>query len=305
MTAQDRIWAEFDPDARAALEQELIPTDLQTLLLAVSRARAAEVTPARLMRRWREDRFVQPSAHDPRVLAQVEARLWSALPERFAGVELSPVAPLGTCSAIAPVDQNRVVSTVRGSEVVSDSTNALALEAAARRKGRDRRGRVDLAASHRVIRAQVFGAGLSAHFRLFALVSSARDRGSGATHADLLIDHLAFWSRALADLLPHRRTMLTFTSFDSPVLRERFEDTVRPALARGTSPVPLVEDAGRTQGLGYYTGAAVGLRAFDGDDVVGLGDGGFTTWTSTLLGDAKERCLISCVATERLAALMA
>lgn len=36
-----------------------------------------------------------------------------------------------------------------------------------------------------------------------------------------------------------------------------------------------------------------------------VGDGGFTDWTAQLLGDAKERCLISCVSTERLAALAA
>lgn len=31
-----------------------------------------------------------------------------------------------------------------------------------------------------------------------------------------------------------------------------------------------------------------------------LGDGGFTTWTAQLANDAKERCLVSCIATERL-----
>jgi hypothetical protein len=31
-----------------------------------------------------------------------------------------------------------------------------------------------------------------------------------------------------------------------------------------------------------------------------LGDGGLTDWTARLTGDAKERCLVSCLATERL-----
>ena len=34
-----------------------------------------------------------------------------------------------------------------------------------------------------------------------------------------------------------------------------------------------------------------------------IGDGGFTDWTAQLNNDAKERCLTSCVSTERLAAL--
>ncbi len=33
---------------------------------------------------------------------------------------------------------------------------------------------------------------------------------------------------------------------------------------------------------------------------VEIGDGGFTTWTTWLMGNAKERCLVSCIATERL-----
>lgn len=34
-----------------------------------------------------------------------------------------------------------------------------------------------------------------------------------------------------------------------------------------------------------------------------VGDGGLVPWTATLMDDAKERCFISCMATERLAAL--
>ena len=33
---------------------------------------------------------------------------------------------------------------------------------------------------------------------------------------------------------------------------------------------------------------------------VEIGDGGFTTWTAWLIGNAKERCLVSSIATERL-----
>ncbi|HEV2371616.1 MAG TPA: hypothetical protein VGS19_05535 [Streptosporangiaceae bacterium] len=33
-----------------------------------------------------------------------------------------------------------------------------------------------------------------------------------------------------------------------------------------------------------------------------LGDGGLTNWTAQLTHNAKERCLVSCIATERLTA---
>jgi hypothetical protein len=48
---------------------------------------------------------------------------------------------------------------------------------------------------------------------------------------------------------------------------------------------------------------ALRITARDGGGEVELGDGGFTDWTAQLTGDAKERCLISCLATERLTAL--
>ena len=301
-TATERVWAELPVDARRALEVELPPNDLRSLQLDLARTRAAEVTPADVMRQWDHDRFVRPSTADPRELQRVEARLWDLLPDRFRGVELSPVVPLGTCSAVSPVDQNQVVSTVRGTEVLSDPTNALAVEAAHRRR-REPGDRVDLAACHRVLRAQLFsGSAQFAHFRLFALVSSARDRGSGRTEADLLIEHLRYWQAVLADLVGHGRPALTYTNFADGVVAERIADTVLPALDDG--PVPVRPDPTRTQGRGYYTSAALRLVLEDGDSYRDFGDGGFTDWVATLTGNAKERSLTSCVSVERLAEMV-
>ena len=300
------MWRQLEEDPRMALQSGLAPTDLQSLLIELMRARAARVTPARVVRRWRDDRFVRPAAIDPRQLVRTVARLWELLPPVFAGVELSPVAPLGTCSTVATVDQNRVLSTVRGTEVVSDPTNALAVEAAVRRSVGDRGRRIDLAAYQRVVRAQAWGApGLSAHFGLFALVSSGRDSGSGRTEAAMLVDHLRYWAEVLGDFAPSRQPQLTWTVFGSPVLAQRFDDTIQPGLA-GLENIDLVADSERTEGIGYYCGGvAIGLSANDDDGrAVNLGDGGVTDWTASLLGDAKERCMISCIAPERLVSLM-
>ncbi|GHJ55411.1 hypothetical protein Nm8I071_47180 [Nonomuraea sp. TT08I-71] len=290
--AERRVWAALPAGTRAALAG-LPAADLRTLLLAVTRDRVATVRPADVVRRWREDRFVRPADVDPRALARLEARVWDLLPADVAGIELSPVAPLGTCAAVAPVSQNRIVGTTRGTEVVSDPTNALAVEAALRRR---RAGEVHLAAAHRVLRAQDFGPGAAAHFRLFTLVSSARDTGSGRTEARLLVRHLTFWRSVLAELAGLATPALHVTLLDDPVLADRLADTVRPALAGGT--VPLRDEPERERGRGYYVRAALRLTLGGGDREVG--DGGFTDWTARLTGDAKERCLISCLATERL-----
>jgi hypothetical protein len=302
--AVKRVWKGVLADPRGALEHGLSPTDLQTLLMALSRQRASAVTPARLMTRWREDKFVQVAASDPRVVWPLEARLWELLPEMFTGVDLSPVTPLGTCSAVATVDQHRVISTIRGSEVLSDPTNVLALEAATRRK-RSPASMVDLAACHRVIRAQPYhGAGMFQHFRMFVLVSSGRDRGSGATEAAMLTSHVRFWARAVAELLPARDVHIQVTAFDSPVLAQRLDDTVLPAVQPLPARVSVEQDQHRERARGYYTSGAVRLAVEDGGgNFQEIGDGGFTDWTAQLMADGKERCFVSCLATERLAAL--
>lgn len=103
--------------------------------------------------------------------------------------------------------------------------------------------------------------------------------------------------------MPSRRPRLTWTTFDSPVLSERFADTIRPALG-DVAGIEVVTEAARTQGVGYYRGAAIGLRALDdAHHTVDLGDGGVTGWTADLRGDAKERCVVSCIAPERLSEL--
>ncbi len=298
-SAAERVWRQVAAGPRRALEEGLSPADLRTLLLGVTRRRAAEVSPARLMSRWQQDRYVRLAGSDPREVWRCEARLWELLPAEFTGVDLSPVAPLGVCSAIAPVSQDRVMSTIRDSEVVSDPTNVLALEAALRRQ-RSRAPVVHLACCQRVLRAQPFdGPGVLQHFRLFTLVSTARDGGSGTTEAMLLTAHLRFWRDALSELLPAGRTRISYTVFGFPPLRERIRDTVLPGLAPLPGNVLVGEDPGRQRARGYYERGAI--RVDVGEQEVG--DGGFTNWTAQLRGDAKERCFISCVSTERLAAL--
>jgi hypothetical protein len=303
--AERRVCARLPEGACRALI-DLPATDLRTVLLPTARGRAARVKPADVLRRWREDRFVRPAASDPRELAAVETQLWHLLPSEVDGVELSPVVPLGTSSALGPVSQNRIVTTMHPTEVLSDSTNALAIEAADRRERQAVTGYVHLAASHRQLRAQRMGAGMSAHFRLFALVSSTRDVGSGSTQARLLTLHLGYWQRVLASLVPFASPRLRFTILDTPVMRERIADTVLPALAdpgNASATVPVVEEPDRVRGRGYYVDAALRITAGDGDDVIELGDGGFTSWTAQLMGNAKERSLVSCISTERLAAV--
>lgn len=301
--AVERVWAEALSDPRGALELRLPPTDLQTLLLSVARTRATAVSPARVSRRWREDAFVRPADHDPRLTIRLEAELWRRLPAEFVGLDLSPVAPFGTCAAVAGVDQNRILTTMRGSEVVSDPTTVLAVEAADRRRSGEP-GTAHLAACHRVLRTQRFSAPLRQHFRLFALVSSARDVGSGRTEAALLLRHLRYYGTALGQLFPDQTIRLRLSAFGRSAAAERLADTVVPALESLPPNVEVVDDPHRRHAREFYRHVAIRIDLVHATGVVEVGDGGFTDWTARLVPNAKERCLTSCISIERLASLM-
>ena len=57
-------------------------------------------------------------------------------------------------------------------------------------------------------------------------------------------------------------------------------------------------------GAGYYAGLRFKIMARTADGELDVGDGGLTDWTARLAASGKERCLISCVSTERWLGLM-
>jgi len=248
----ERVWSRLPEGCRQVLEDELSPTDLQSLLLSLAQTRAGRIRPAEVLRRWKSDRFVRPATVDPGRLSQVENRLWRRLRDTpFEGLALSPVTSLGTCTSVGAVDQNRIVSTVRSSEVVSDPCNVLALEAALRRRSNN--DQVHLASCHRVLRAQQFVESEAfAHFVIFALVSSARDSGSARTEAELLIMHLSFWQQALDELLGPTWGRFAYTLIGDQSKGHPLVDMIQSELPA----TPLTAYPERTQGIGYYHTAA-------------------------------------------------
>ncbi len=285
------------------LAERLSPTDLRSLLLAVHRRRVAATVPAQLLNRYAHNAFVAPSPLEPLALNECDRRAFERLDALgFTGVELSPVAPLGSVAALATVDQAKVLAADRGCEVVADSTNSLALECALRRRrlAPSSRERVRLYASHRLVRGQRFaGPGMRQHFRLLALATAGRDEGSYRFQAEALAEHAGALLGVLQD---HDLTgvRLAVTDLSGGLLRPALA-RVLADLAERHPDVEVTFDDARTAGRGYYTDACFKLYA---DSVPGrrheLGDGGFTTWTAKLLGNAKERLLVSGISTERL-----
>src|SRR5438552_2620089 len=199
MTRTIRPWVKAGLPAGAydAITDGLPASRLWSLLLEVAEARAAARRPADLMEQWDRDRFVQPAIVDQRSLVEVDRHLLAAA-SAFESMELSPVAPLGVCSVMGLTSQNKVLSALRGTEVVSDPTNVLALECA-RRLRRDQETVVRLATSHRCVRAQEIPKvrGFTANFRIFCLASAGLERQSHAFVVDALAEHVTVMLNAL------------------------------------------------------------------------------------------------------------
>jgi hypothetical protein len=133
--------------------------DFTTLMLEVMRRRTSDLSATDIRRRYATSRFVPPGPVDPQRIDAVARRVDAVLGRTFERITLAPLVPLvGTHAVLGGVDQNNVVSTLRGVETAADPTAGLALEAAQRRSRlRSRQAApsaVRLAARQRVTRAQ-------------------------------------------------------------------------------------------------------------------------------------------------------
>jgi len=175
MTDRDWIVERVGAAAFEQLATGLAGSDLHSVLLEVMQHRARSRTPADVLAQYLRDGFCTPAAIDLRTSHEVDGHLLGAA-DGFEALDLSPVAPLGVSSAIAQTGQNRVLSALRMTEVVSDPTNVLALECA-RRLRADWETPVHLATSQRVLRAQPVPKlpGYGQHFRIFVLASGGRE----------------------------------------------------------------------------------------------------------------------------------
>jgi hypothetical protein len=297
------------PDLLEKLTTRLDPTDLQSLLLEVYRQRAQKLTPRDVVKQYEQNRFVQPAAADPHKQLEFDRLAYSLLPPDVEVMELSPVAPLGSNAAVAAIDQNNAVTTIRNTEVCSDCTNVMALECTIRRRDMVKhnpqaKDRIKLCTSQRLVRAQTFsGAATFAHFRILALCTAGQDEGGRKFETDTLVEHIDFYIR-LAQTCQTAgytvgRIMVNLTAFD-----ERWQALLNTnVLEKLSARYPAVDfafDQTRETGRGYYYGAGFQVNMTDpSGEVYFIADGGFTDWTQQYLSNRKERLLISGFGSER------
>jgi hypothetical protein len=298
------------PGLVSILAEHLSPTDLQSLLLEVYRIRSSRIQPSTVLADFESNRFVQFSVASPISLLRWEQIAFSHLPREFKPVALSPVCPFGTNSVVAPVDQNWAVTTARNTEVVSDSTNVLALECSVRRRELLRvnpksSDPVHLAVSQRLLRAQRYESPESvAHFSSFALCSAGRDQGNMQFELSALGLHICFYLRSLQAFLgPGVPLHVSVADLSSNSRVELIETRLLSVIRSEFDHVDCVFDEHRTRGRGYYVDLCFHIHATATTGRrLELVDGGSVNWTQRFLSNAKERLVISGIGSERLCA---
>jgi len=301
-TKPDQPWrtAGLDADTHEALAERLPASALWSLLLDVVGRRAARRTPADLLRQWERDGFTQPAAFDQRTLHALDGHLLAAASD-FEAIELSPVAPLGVCSALGLGSQNRILSALRGTEVVADPTNVLALECA-RRLRRQPDQVVRLMTNHRCVRTQPFPkqGGFAPHFRLLCLVTAGHERKDQRFIPDEMTHHIRTHLAALDRLelhgyhFPDRHVRLLATE-----ARAAMADRIASEFSGG-----LTIERGPLEGKPYYHGLrlTISARGPDGEAKPFI-DGGIFDWVATLTANRKQLYIASALGTQAVAAV--
>ncbi len=301
-----RAWTTggIDPTALAALAATLPPSELWSLLLGVFERRARTRAPSTVLQQWAKDRFVTPSYIDPRTLLALDSELFAAS-SAFEAIELSPLAPLGTCSSIALTTQNRIVSTVRGTEVVSDPTNVLALECARRLRFLSATTVYRLATSHRCVRAQEIPErpGFAAHFRMFCLATAGREIKDQGLLVGAMCEHIQTHLAGL-DRLEHcgyRFANRVIRLLSTPARR----DIAQRISQRIANSLPGIAVVHEPLAQAYYS---AGLRfMIDASNEHGVAvpliDGGAFDWVAQLAANRKLVFVASAIGSQLAAYL--
>jgi hypothetical protein len=262
----------------------LTGSELQSLLLEVMHTRALARSAKDLVAQYGRDPFCMPAPVDLRAMLAIDGHLLAAAAP-FEAVELSPVAPMGTCSVVGPTHQNRVLSALRTTEVVSDPTNVLALECAVRLRAHPQVD-VHLATSQRVIRAQPVPKqpGYAQHFRLFALGSAGVERKDHAFTIETIALHVRTILAGLTGLEQHgyalgRRRVEILASQE----RYRLGDQLAELLGADRQSLEHPYYSG---GLRYR----IWVTGPDGEELP-LADGGTFDWLSQLAANGVPSSL--------------
>lgn len=123
-----KILNKFSDPAMLEKLIDLSGAELNSLLLTLFKMRTDKISANNVLRAYDKNRFVKPSHLDPLAYHTLEADLLQIAKEQdIVRVLLSPATPFAGSAAFGYVNQNNVISALRGVEMLSDPTNMLSI----------------------------------------------------------------------------------------------------------------------------------------------------------------------------------
>jgi hypothetical protein len=280
--------------------KKLSGTELNSILLEVFNQQIKDRTAPEMLKLYRLNRFVKPADLPVLALREVELHLLQIFKtDGFDPIELSPVSILGSCSVVAPADQKKILSALRGTEVLADATNAIALHISDLKQSNlwqpaTPDAKLKFATIQRHVRTQaISGKGFTPHFKIGCLVTAGMDAGNFSFEKEAISQHVAIMKKIFEGYYKVER--LSFRL----MCRKGYADSSRLAgelkkdleLQHPEIDVVIVENPENEieyyKGIQYKVDIAVKGKPYE------IGDGGFTDWTQQLLQNKKERLLIT------------
>lgn len=286
------------PELLSLLSSRISSTSLNSLLLEIFRNRTANVSAAQLMNHYQKNRFVKPSDLPVIPLRQMELDLLRIFESHaFVPLELSPVTVLGACSVVAPADQNKILTALRGTEVLADATNAIALHVSDLKKtgqwpSLSSDDKVRLSTIQRHVRAQSITAkGLTPHFKIGCLVTCGADTGNFSFEKESLAEHIAVMNILYREYFKVENVSFRLICRDGYADPIRLVGEVKEFIRQKVGDVTIgIIDRPERANL-YYKGIQYKIDITIKGKEYEIGDGGFVDWTQQLLQNKKERML--------------
>ena len=281
-------------------------SELNSLMLEVFRQRASRQSVKEIMNAYKTNRFVFPSAIDPVSFLHEEIKLLQHGEKLdFKPLALSPLAPLGSTSMIALVDQNKIVSALRGTEVVPDATNVLALEAATQRvnKSFDDKS-LHFCTVHRHVRAQgISGKGFTAHFNTFCALSAGKDKGSFSFERQAAKKHIQLYNDYFLSI-GLKGIKIIIKSLKEGGKESLLANSIYTDIKSEFNEVDILLTEVPHEEHKYYRLVRFSVNVVHNGVEYNLGDGGLVNWGEKLTGNNKERMFASGLGVEFLLKLL-
>ncbi|MFT3824215.1 MAG: hypothetical protein QM731_09855 [Chitinophagaceae bacterium] len=280
------------PGIEELLSSKLNSSELSSLLLEVYHQRSQQIKPAELLKQYRNNKFVQPADADPIGCMEKELQVLRFLQQQqYIPIELSPVAQFGSCSAVGTVNQKKILSAVRQTEVMADATNAIALHIADIKQHQPVNSLLRYCTIHRHIRAVHLPLkGYSPHFKIACMVAAARDTGNFEFELTTLREQLLHIHHLLTVIFGVQKIVVEIQPRSG---YKNGEALIAAQMNTLQAQLPFEVRQAATKENNYYKGLQFKVRMLVNEREFEIADGGFVDWTQQLLENKKERCLIS------------